>query len=237
MLKKFRKFVLSHNPRSFWKRFAIMILAVTIMSFGASCYYQSNLGADPYSALVNSEHILMNITVGQVTYINNGLLLIFMLFFGRKYIHVGTLVFTFGTGVLIDLFNRLISTCFPPTELWMQILCLTSGLVCFSVGIALYVIADLGINGIECMALVFSRKTGCNLRWVRVGEDLLFVLLAVCIGLVAKATIFGDIIGVGTLVGAVGTGIIMKGFINLTGSKFDRWFGPLRKEAVPADRS
>ena len=230
MLQKCRAFVLSHNPRSFWKRFAVMVLAVTLLSFGTTCYYQCGLGADPYSALVDSEHALMHLTFGQVTYINNILLFVFMLICGRKYIHVGTIVFSFCTGAFIDLFNHLLGTYLPATALWGQVLYLISGLVCFSVAIGLYVIADLGINGIECMALVFSRATGCNLRWVRVGEDLVFVLLAAGIGLLAKAKIFGGIIGIGTLVGALGTGIIMKWFINLTGEHFSRWFGPLRKE-------
>ena len=65
------------------------------------------------------------------------------------------------------------------------------------------------------------------------GEDLGFMCIGILLGALAGRAIFGDLIDIGTLAGAFGTGPIMKWFMNLTEQPFQKWFGPLRKTAQP----
>ena len=113
----------------------------------------------------------------------------------------------------------------------MQIILLLIGLVAFAVAVALYIIAELGISAVESLPLWLSEKTGINLRWLRIAEDLTYMCIGILLGSLAGRAIFGDLIGVGTLVGAFGTGPIMKWFMNVTDRRFQKWFGPLRKTA------
>lgn len=231
MGKRIKAYVLSHDPASFTKRFFVMLFSLVLMNFGIACYYQCGLGTDPFSVFVDGEHSLFHLTYGQVTYINCIFLLTFMLIFTRKYIHVGTIVATLISGALIDLFNWLIGTYFPGSTLTMQIILLIIGLVAFAVSVALYIIAGLGISAVESLPLWLSEKTGINLRWLRIAEDLTYMCIGILLGSLAGRAIFGDLIGVGTLVGAFGTGPIMKWFMNVTDRHFQKWFGPLRKTA------
>ena len=231
MGKKIKAYLLSYNPASFTKRFFVMLFSLVLMNFGIACYYQCGLGTDPFSVFVDGEHSLFHLTYGQVTYINCIFLLTFMLIFTRKYIHVGTIVGTLISGALIDLFNWLIGTYFPGDTLTMQIILLLIGLVAFAVAVALYIIAELGISAVESLPLWLSEKTGINLRWLRIAEDLTYMCIGILLGSLAGRAIFGDLIGVGTLVGAFGTGPIMKWFMNVTDRRFQKWFGPLRKTA------
>lgn len=233
MGQKLKNYILSYNAGSFFKRFAVMVFSLVLMNFGIACYYQCGFGTDPFSVFVDGEHSLFQMTYGQVTNINNIFLFSFMLIFARKYIHVGSIVGAVISGALIDLFNWLLSTYFPGDTLAMQIILLVVGLITFAIAVALYIIAELGVSAVEAIPLWLGEKTKINLRWLRVGEDLSFMCIGILLGALAGRAIFGDLIGIGTLAGAFGTGPIMKWFMNLTEKPFQKWFGPLRKTAQP----
>lgn len=233
MGRKVKNYILSYNAGSFFKRFAVMVFSLVLMNFGIACYYQCGFGTDPFSVFVDGEHSLFQMTYGQVTNLNNVFLFTFMLIFARKYIHVGSIVGALISGALIDLFNWLLSTYFPGDTLAMQIILLVVGLVTFAIAVALYIIAELGVSAVEAIPLWLGEKTKINLRWLRIGEDLGFMCIGILLGALAGRAIFGDLIGIGTLAGAFGTGPIMKWFMNLTEQPFQKWFGPLRKTAQP----
>ena len=233
MGQKVKNYILSYNAGSFFKRFAVMVFSLVLMNFGIACYYQCGFGTDPFSVFVDGEHSLFQMTYGQVTNLNNVFLFSFMLIFARKYIHVGSIVGALISGALIDLFNWLLSTYFPGDTLAMQIILLVVGLITFAIAVALYIIAELGVSAVEAIPLWLGEKTKINLRWLRIGEDLGFMCIGILLGALAGRTIFGDLIGIGTLAGAFGTGPIMKWFMNLTEQPFQKWFGPLRKTAQP----
>ena len=60
--------------------------------------------------------------------------------------------------------------------------------------------------------------------------DVFCLLTGVVLGLIANRGIFGDLVGVGTILGAFGTGVVMKFIINRLGGPLGKWFGPLKKE-------
>ncbi len=206
-----------------------MLLALVLMNFGIACYYQCGLGTDPFSVFVDGEHSLFGMTYGQVTNINNVFLFAFMLVFARKYIHVGSVVGALVSGTLIDLFNLLISTCFPCKNLAGQAAMLAVGLVIFAAAVGLYIIAQLGVSALEAIPLWLSEKTEINLRWLRVAEDVTFMGIGIVLGSIAGRAVFGDMIGIGTIAGAFGTGPVMKWFLNAADARLQRWLGPLRK--------
>lgn len=236
---KIKNYIRSYNAGSFFKRLVFVLLALALMNFGIACYYQCCLGTDPFSVFVDGEHSLFNLTYGQCTLINNIFLFAFMLFTMRKYIHVGSIIGVFISGWLIDLFNELIgsfmATLAPEHVLIAQISLLLIGLVAFAVSVGLYINADMGISAVEGIVLWLEEKTKINARWLRIAEDLFFMLLGMLLGGLAGRTVFGinpdlqPLTGIGTIVGAFGTGPIMKWFMDVTMKPMQKWFGPLRK--------
>ena len=237
MGNKIVNYIRSYNAGSFFKRLLFIFAALTLMNFGIACFYQCALGTDPFSVFVDGEHSLMHMTYGQVTNVNNIFLFTFMLIFARKYIHVGSVLGVLISGTLIDLFNMLISTYFPGDLLWKQILLLVVGLITFAVAVGMFIVADMGVSALEAIPLVIDEKTNINLRWLRVIEDLFFMSVGILLGWLAGREIFSlhidnanpPMIGIGTLVGAFGTGPIMKWFMNVAQEPMNKWFGPLRK--------
>lgn len=237
MGNKIVNYIRSYNAGSFLKRLVFIFAALVLMNFGIACFYQCALGTDPFSVFVDGEHSLMHMTYGQVTNVNNIFLFTFMLIFARKYIHVGSILGVLISGTLIDLFNMLISTYFPGDLLWKQILLLVVGLITFAVAVGMFIVADMGVSALEALPLVIGEKTKINLRWLRIIEDLFFMSVGILLGWLAGREIFSlhidnanpPMIGIGTLVGAFGTGPIMKWFMNVAQEPMDKWFGPLHK--------
>lgn len=237
---KLVNYVKSYNAGSFFKRFFVVLLALVLMNFGIACYYQCGFGTDPFSVFVDGEHSIFQMTYGEVTNINNIFLFAFMLLVARKYIHVGSILGVLTSGALIDFFNELVSTYFPGNTMTNQIILLVVGLISFGISVGLYIVANMGLSAVEAIPLWLETKVKINLRWLRVAEDVTFMLIGILLGCLAGREIFGDLIGIGTIAGAFGTGPIMKWFMNLTEKPFERWFGPLRKtpaEAVSATES
>lgn len=236
---KIKNYILSYNAGSFVKRFIMVLLSMVVMNFGIACYYQCCLGTDPFSVFVDGEHALFGLSYGWCTNINNIFFFTFMLLFMRRYIHVGSIVGVFISGWLIDTFNALVGNFvagFSGTELLIvRIVLLLIGLVAFAVGVGMYICADLGLGALEAVVLWVEEKTKINGRWLRIAEDLLFMLLGMLLGGIAGRTVFGinpdlqPLTGIGTIVGAFGTGPIMKLFTDLCQKPMEKWFGPLRK--------
>ncbi len=239
---KIKNYILSYNAGSFFKRLLIVLLSLVLMNFGIACYYQCNLGADPFSVFVEGEMALFGKSAGWCTNVNNVFLFALMLIIGRKYIHVGSIIGAFISGWLInlswdllDLVKNYVTANFPQYMLATQIAMLIVGLVAFAVAVGLYVCADMGVSAVEAIPLWVEEKTKINIRWLRIAEDVIFMLLGILLGAIAGKTIFSlnpelePLTGIGTILGAFGTGPIMKWFMDLAMKPLTKWFGPLRK--------
>lgn len=239
MLNKIKSYILSYNAGSFFKRLGTVLVALVLMNFGIACYYQCYLGTDPFSVFVDGEHALFNLSYGWCTNINNMIFFTFMLIFMRRYIHVGSIIGVFISGWFIDLFNEIIGNFMENLAaeyiLVARIVLLLIGLVAFAVSVGMYIAADLGVGALEGVVLWLEEKTKINGRWLRIAEDLLFMLLGMLLGGLAGRTVFAinpdlqPLTGIGTVVGAFGTGPIMKLFTDLAQKPMEKWFGPLRK--------
>lgn len=213
---------------SLGRRSIIFAIGVVLMYFGIACYYQCGLGTDPYSVMVDGMHSLFSLTHGEITNVLNVIFFILMLIFGRKYLNIGTIINYIVAGMLIDAFEKLLSFSFSQSVILVKILMLITGVAAFSVGTGMYVTADLGVGGSDFVTLFICERTGFNLRWVRIVFDLSCLLTGIVLGAIAQRRIFGDLVGVGTIIGAFGTGIIMKWTINVIGEPLRKWFGPLK---------
>ena len=97
-----KKYFENLNYSSILKRALLLLIPVLLMPFGIACYYACGLGADPFSIFVDGEHVLLNWTYGQITLLNNVILLGMMLIWGRKYLGIGTVVTTFACNPFPD---------------------------------------------------------------------------------------------------------------------------------------
>lgn len=223
-MNELEKWLNGFNTKSFIRRIIFMLPVLALSAFGIACYYACSLGADPISCFIDGQHTLFKLTYGQITTINNAVLFVLMIIWGRKYLGVGTLMGVFLSGPMIDFFEAQIRTeiLVGTPALWLRLLILAVGVFTFAVGTALYIMDNIGIGAFDFLALVICDRTDWKLRWTRIVLDLIFVIVG---------WLMGGIVGIGTLAGAFLTGPIMSATMKVLNSPLEKLLSTPKKTA------
>ena len=191
------------NINSILKRMLILLIPTILVPLGAACYYTCTLGADPFSVMIEGEHLLFNIPYGKASMLNLVVIFVFMLLFGKKQIGIGTITTTFTVGPLIDFFRSILIPLFPAdtTELFIKLTILAIGCISSGIGIGVYMSLHFGLGPVEFLTLFFTEVTNFPIKYVKITLDFLYVLIGY---------LLGGTVGLGTIVGVLATGPILS---------------------------
>jgi len=191
----------------------LCITGVIIIGIGAGFMRYANFGIDPYMCLMNGLHLAvfkkMGFIFGTTFVISNFVFILFVLFFDRSKIGLGTIAAIVLTGYVSDLavfLCKLIiieGTVFFVLRIGMIIL----GIIIIAIGSGLYFNTNVGVSPYDAIGLIIAQKMrNQNMyRWIRIGTDL------ICIGM---GFLMGNIPGVGTIIMAFFTGPLFAFFRN-----------------------
>lgn len=188
--------------QSYFKRLIILITGALLMSFGGSLLLLSNIGSD--AILVFEQGFSLSIgfspeNIGYGVLIINAVLLIVMMFLDRKMLNIGTVIITILMGPVISLFLELDLIPYQ-IILYKQIITSLAGCIIISVGISLYLFANLGYAPFEGILICIQRKLKVRFSYIKIGADLVLFLLGwvlggtIGIGSVFTIIIFGPLI-------------------------------------------
>lgn len=178
-------------------------LGTSLISCGIAWMRFSGMGTDPFVTMNIgiSESIVMDF--GTIQMLANIAVLLVMLWFRPKLIHLGTLLGIFFVGYfsdfLLGVWHQL-----PDTQL-MHTLGLVIGLISCCFGLAVYMTADMGLAPYDALGIILLEKLPLRLtyREIRIMTDL---------SCVAVGFILGAQIGIGTIIKAFFTGPLINYF-------------------------
>lgn len=186
------------NKRETIIRTIFAFLGVSVLALGVTVLQAGNVGLDPYTSANTALGHLFGLSLGVYQLLINIVILIFIFFFNKKYIGIGTIVNMVLTGFLIDIFSSLFENLgWEATTFLQQAIFLVIGTLIFTFGASLYMAPELGNAPYDAIAPVIVERTKMKYRVVRVIQDVLFATIGF---------IFGGPIGVGTFVSAFLTG-------------------------------
>lgn len=205
----------------FRKRLIMCIAGVFLSGVAAGTFGFTAFGMDPFQVFAHGLWGLTPISYGTFYVILNGILLLFMFFFNKRMIGLGTIINLFALGYVVEYTDVLLGKAFPSPGLVLRVVLMLFALVLASFAASLYFVADMGVSAYDWIALTISERKGWAFRAVRVTTDFICVL----VGGLLRATV-----GVGTVLTAFCMGPVIQ-FFN------ERVSMPLRygKEG-PADR-
>ena len=194
------------------KRFAFMILAIVIISFGVTLLKYSNFGTDPFNCM--NIGISSHIPIGYGTYqlIVNVVLFIPLVVLKPSIFGAGAITNMFFSAYFVEFFCSLaegqglfVDTIYD--MLIVRIMLLIAGVVSLCFGAALYMECDLGTAAYDALGVVIEEKTMHKIKYkyVRIATD----ILCICIGYLSGSTV-----GIGTIIGAFFTGPLISYFRN-----------------------
>lgn len=198
--------VIEKTKLSYWvnKIFGILI-SLSILGFGVSCFYKSKLGSDPVSCFIDGIHRVFNVSYGSATFIYNFAIFVVILIFQRKLIRFGTVIYTFTIGIFVNITGNFLDYFLGnDVTLLTSSLLLIIGVVSLGIGTGAFIWLNIGMGIADILATLLSRIVKIPYTYGRVGLDILFTLFGF---------LLGGVIGIGTLVGMFGTGFIISGTI------------------------
>ncbi len=196
----------------------LLLISLWIMTAGVAVCVRSMLGSSVISVLpyvfqsAGAQALVPELTIGQYTYIMNGLLVVGQLLVLRSRfepVQLFQLLVGFVFGSLIDV-NMLLTSWLVPTVLWQKIVAQIAGCTILGIGIALEVHCGSVTMPGEGFPVAISRVTGVDFAKIKICVDTGLVLL----GIMACYLFFGcwiwHIIGIGTLFAMFYVGMVVK---------------------------
>lgn len=185
------------------KKILIALIADILIGFGIAFNACAGFGNDPISVLFDGIHNKFGISLGLASDIANYTMFVIVLIFGRRYINIGTFIYTLPLGIFVNAgisFYQFISV--PNTIIFRAIMSIIACILLFF-GIAAYIAIEIGVDPWTGLAMILKDKTSKQYRVFRVTID----MSALAIGF-----LLGGKVGVTTVVAALAGGPIIQAF-------------------------
>lgn len=187
----------------FKKRLIMCVTGVFLSGVAAGIFGFTAFGMDPFQVFAHGLWGLTPISFGTFYVILNGILLVFMFFFNRRMIGLGTIINLFLLGYVVEYTDVLLDRLFPSPSVFLRVLLMILALVLASLAASLYFVADMGVSAYDWIALTISEKKGWAFRLVRITTDFICVLIG---------GLLGATVGAGTVLTAFCMGPVIQFF-------------------------
>lgn len=187
------------------RRIVVMIFGNIFLGMGISIFKFASLGNDPYSGMVMALADRAGMTYAGLLIIINIFVFILEFIFGKEYIGIGTIVNALFLGYITTLFYKLLVLFFRlPEDMIVKILIMLAGTVVTGLGVSMYQTPNAGVSPYDSLSLIMEKRMSkIPYFWHRIFTDTLCAV--VCFAA-------GGIVGLGTLVSALGLGPVIDFF-------------------------
>lgn len=187
------------------KKLVFFFLGVWIIQTGVAIFIGTNIGSDPFTVFTQGLAKILGITPGIGNMAITFTFLVIILIFSRKSINIGTVLAMISAGPFIDLMINLFEDIhFDSYNMIIKMLFLVFSCVIIAIGFSLLKATELGVAPNDVIPFIISDKLKLEYRIVRIGLDVTFVVVGF---------LFGGVVGVGTIIGALLTGPLIQFFM------------------------
>ncbi len=175
-----------------------------ILTLGIALTIQSRLGTSPFDALLVGLHRTVGLTIGSWEIVVGLTMVLCNALLEKKRPEYFALLTSLFTGIGIDCWVFLFRDWIEPDSWVGQWICLLLGLIFTGIGVATYLQSKFAPNPMDRSMLIISKLTGWTVTYSRALISIILVLIAL---------LFNGPIGIGTLLNALFSGVIISFFI------------------------
>lgn len=205
---------MNSGRQSFGKRFIMMVTGILFIGICVGAFRLSAFGVDAFTCMNLGISGFLHMSFGTWQLIMNAFILVVVFFGARSCIGAGTIVNMIGVGYMADLICWVVQdvVCFEMTLPW-RILALLTGSLFAGMGVAFYMVAQMGIAPYDSVAIIIEKATGGKIPFqhARVFSDVTVVIVGVVFCLMAHGEL-RLIIGIGTVCNALFNGPLIQFF-------------------------
>lgn len=199
-----------------WGYVAVMCIGNIFIGMGIAVFKLSGQGNAPFDGMNMALADCLGISYGSFVVLINLVLFIIQLIFGRIFIGFGTIINATLIGYIATFFYDIFIAAYGvPVNMIEQIVIMLIGVIIISLGLSMYQMPNVGVAPYDCLSLIMANRwKKIPYFWCRISNDAICAL--VCY-------LAGGIIGLGTLAGAFGLGVVIQFFNTYFTSKLLRF--------------
>lgn len=165
--------------KGFLKKLIIIVLGSVVAAYGITLALYAGFGGATLAVLWQGVSKTFNISMGTASFAVAAVMILFVLIYDRKQIHIGTVIYQIVYSVCVDLF----ASCHVYSENeWVNLLIMLAGVVLFAAGTGLYASASLGRGSYEAVTFAIAEKNNWQVKIVRMAADAFVVIIGVLLG-------------------------------------------------------
>lgn len=198
----------------FLKRTVMMIAGIGFISIAVGLYRLSGFGVDAFTCMNLGISGFLEMQFGTWQLIMNALILTVVFFTARECIGAGTIVNMVCVGYGADFLCWMVQDAAGiEMTLQLRVGALAVGTLFASMGVAFYIVAEMGVAPYDSVALILEKMSRGRIpfQYARVGSDITVVTVGVIFCLLAGDSLW-MIIGIGTICNACLNGPLIQFF-------------------------
>ncbi len=174
------KFNRSNSPRITPKKLFVSIIGIAFVCIGVAFNNNTQFGNDPVGMVYDGIRTTLHYNQAELgvvsNYINIGLILL-LLFFGRRYVNIGTFLYLIPYGLFVSFGSHLYQILFDNSIFFDRILGGLVGCTLYYVGISLFVASNIGVDPFNGLMLTLRDKTKWSMRRSKVTMDICLIVI------------------------------------------------------------
>lgn len=208
------------------KRIIGMVLGILFIGLCVSFLRLSQFGVDPFSAMNLGISGFIGWSFGTWQLLINAIILVVVFFQARSCIGVGTIINMIFVGYIADFICYVANDVANDVvqiqmNLPLRIIALLLAQLMASMGVALYMVANMGIAPYDSVAVIIEKLTHQKIPFhkARVLSDVVVVIIGIIFAIASGAGIW-SVVGIGTIINACFNGPLIQFFK----TKLERFF-------------
>ena len=196
------------------RRIIMMLAGILFISLSVGLYRLSGFGVDAFTCMNLGISGYLNMQFGTWQLIMNAVILVILFFQGREYIGAGTIVNMVFVGYGADFFCWMVQDlAHMEMSFSLRIGALVLGCLFASLGVAFYMVAEMGMSPYDSVAVLLEKLTHGKIpfQYARVCSDITVVIVGIIFCLAAGNSLW-TIIGLGTICNACFNGPVIQFF-------------------------
>ena len=192
----------------------MMILGILFIGLCVSFLRLSGFGVDPFSAMNLGISGFIGWSFGTWQLLMNAVILVIVFFQARHCIGAGTIINMIFVGYIADFVCWLVQDVVQiEMSLPLRIIALVLAQLMASMGVALYMVADMGIAPYDSVAIIIEKLTHQKIPFhkARVLSDVVVVIVGIAFASASGAGIWA-VAGIGTVINACFYGPLIQFF-------------------------
>ncbi|WP_058306805.1 YczE/YyaS/YitT family protein [Gracilibacillus massiliensis] len=183
------------------KGFIYYIIGIVILTLGISLTIHSHLGTSPFDALLVGLYRTFGLSIGSWEIVVGFSIIILNALFSKTKPEYFAMLTSIFTGIGIDSWLYIQGSWLTPNSIFEQSIFLLLGIIFTGIGVAIYLESSFAPNPMDRSMVILTDKTGWSFSKSRA---------IISIALVIVAFFFNGAIGIGTLLNALFSGLIIQ---------------------------